>query len=134
MRNKLVLWLMLLLVGFLAGFIPQYSKSHRIEQNVSALKDELGRCRSSQQLSSLRNTAALMYLEATEKNYGNSSSYASSFFEQAQNLAGTTQEEGLRRQLQDILQVRDQITADLAKGNAAVVSEMQPILHKLFHE
>ena len=33
--------------------------------------------------------------------------------------------------LREILAVRDQITADLAKGDAAVVSEMQPLLLKV---
>lgn len=37
----------------------------------------------------------------------------------------------LRNVLREILELRDQITADLAKGNAAVVSEMLPLLLKV---
>jgi hypothetical protein len=131
MRNKLRLWLILLIVGFLAGFIPQYSRSRQLVQKVSALTGQLEQCRSAEQLSQLRDTAALMYLEATQKNYGTSSGYASSLFEQAQRLSNNTQDEAIRNLLQETLAMRDQITADLAKGNDAVVSEMQPILSKL---
>jgi hypothetical protein len=52
-------------------------------------------------------------------------------FDQAQSLAGTTEDGGIRSLLRDILAQRDQITADLAKGNDAAVAEMQPILSRL---
>lgn len=131
MRNKLVLWLILLLVGFLAGFIPEYFKSHRLEQDVAALNGQLKACRSAEQLSQLRATATLMYLQATQKNYGTSGDYAGRFFDEAQHLANNTQDEALRNLLREILATRDQITADLAKGDAAAVSEMQAILSEV---
>jgi hypothetical protein len=37
----------------------------------------------------------------------------------------------LRNLLRDTLATRDQITADLAKGDAAALSEIQPVLSKL---
>jgi len=131
MRNNLILWLSLFIVGFLAGFIPQYSRAHRLEQEVSASTSQLETCRFAEQLSQLRDAATLMYLEATQKNYGTSGDDASHFFDQAQRLASSTQDETLRSVLREILAVRDQITADLAKGDAAVVSEMQPLLLKV---
>ena len=131
MRNKIVVWLIVLIVGFLAGFIPQYFKSHQLEQKVSALTSEVDACRSAEQLSQLRATATLMYLEATQKNYGTSGDYAGRFFDQAQRLASSAQDEALRNLLREILATRDQITTDLAKGDAAVVSQMQPVVSKV---
>ena len=131
MRNRVVLWLVLIIMGFLAGFIPEYFKSHRLQQNVSTLTGQLEACRSAEQLSQLRATATLMYLEVTQKNYGTSGEYAGRFFDQAQRLANNTQDEALRNRLREILAARDQTTADLAKGDAAVVSEMQTILSKV---
>ena len=133
MRNKLVLWLILLIVGFLVGFLPQYFRSRQLEQKVSAQAGQLEACRSAEQLSQLRDMAALMYLEATQKNYGTSGNYAGRFFDQAQRLANSTQDEALRDLLREILATRDQVTADLAKGDAASVSEVQPILSKVEH-
>ena len=34
MRNNLIVWPILLIAGFLAGFIPQHSKANRLEQKV----------------------------------------------------------------------------------------------------
>lgn len=128
MRNRLVIWSILLIVGFLIGFTPQYARSHRLQQNVSAMDGQLAKCRSAEQLSQLRSTATLMYLEATQKNYGTSGNYAGRLFDQAQHLASDTQNEALRNSLREILTARDQITAGLAKGDDAVVPAMQKIL------
>ena len=50
MRPKLVLWSLLLLAGFLIGFILQYSRLRRVQQELSASTKQLGSCQSSQQL------------------------------------------------------------------------------------
>ena len=131
MRNTLILWLSLLVAGFLAGFVPQYLRSHRLEQKVSASTAQIEACRFAEQLSQLRDAAALMYLEATQKNYGTSGDDANRFFDQAQRLADGMQDEPLRNLLREILALRDQIIAGLAKGDAGVVSEMQPMLLKV---
>jgi hypothetical protein len=131
MRNHLILWLSLLVAGFLGGFIPQYSRAHRFEQEVSTSTADLETCRIAEQLSQLRDAATLMYLEATQKNYGTSGDDANHFFDQAQRIATSTQDETLRNTLREILATRDQVIAGLAKGDAAVVSEMQPVLLKL---
>jgi hypothetical protein len=131
MRNNLIVWPILLIAGFLAGFIPQHSKANRLEDKVSASTVQIEGCQFSEQLYQLRDAAALMYLEATQKNYGTSGDDANRFFDQAQRLANSTQDEALRNLLGGILSMRDRIIADLAKGDAAVVSEMQPILSKV---
>jgi hypothetical protein len=131
MRNNLIVWPILLIVGFLAGFIPQYSKANRLEQRVSASTAQIEASQRSEQLSQLRDAATLMYLEATQKNYGTSGEDANRFFDQAQRLANSTQDEALRNLLGGTLTMRDRIIADLANGDAAVVSEMQPILAKV---
>lgn len=133
MRNKLVLWLILLVVGFLGGFIPQYSRSRTLNETLTVSKAQLDACRSGDQLSELRDTAALMYLEATQK-YGTSAGYATRFFDQVQRLLSNSKDETLRGMLRDLSAGRDQITADLAKGDAGVVSEMQPLLSKVLQD
>ena len=131
MRNKILLWSLLLIGGFLSGFIPEYSKSHRLAHIAAEASGQLEQCQSSEQVSQLRDTAALMYLEATRKNYGTSAAYAARFFDQAQQLMSSTKDEALRGVLRELLAKRDQVTADLAKGDAGVISEMQPILSKV---
>ena len=128
MRHKLVLWFLLLLTGFLIGFILQYSRLQRVQQELSASTKQLGSCQSSQQLSQLRDTATMMYLEAVQKNYGKAGEYSKEVFDQAQQIASSTEDAALRNLLRDTLATRDQITADLAKGDATALSEIQSTL------
>jgi hypothetical protein len=79
MRRKLVLWLVLLIAGFLAGFILQYTKLQRVQQELFASTKQLGSCQSSEQLSLLRDTATMMYLDAVQKNYGKAGEYSKEF-------------------------------------------------------
>jgi hypothetical protein len=131
MRSKLVLWFLLLLAGFLVGFILQYSSLHRVQQELSASTKQLGSCQSSQQLARLRDTATMMYLEVVQKNYGKAGEYSKQVFDQAQQIASITEDPALRNLLRDALATRDQITADLAKGDAAALSEIQLVLSKI---
>ena len=131
MRSKLVLWFLLLLAGFLVGFILQYSRLQRVQQELSASTKQLGSCQSSQQLAQLRDTATMMYLEVVQKNYGKAGEYSREVFDQAQQIANSTEDSALRNLLRDTLATRDQVTADLAKGDAAALSETQLVLAKL---
>ena len=131
MRSKLVLWSLLLMGGFLAGFILQYARLHRVQEELSASSKQLVSCQSSEQLSQLRVTATMMYLEAVQKNYGLAGQHAKEFFDQAQRIVSGTADLALRNLLRDTLATRDQLTADLAKGDAAALSEIQLVLSKL---
>jgi hypothetical protein len=64
MRHKLVLWFLLVFVGFLVGFQTAAGTA-----GLSASTKQLGSCQSSQQLSRLRDTATIMYLEVVQKNW-----------------------------------------------------------------
>ena len=131
MRRNLVLWFVLLLAGFLTGYILQYARMKRVQQELSASAKQLELCRSGEELSHLRDTATMMYLEATQKNYGKAGEYSKEFFDQAQRIVSSTEDPVLRNLLHDILATRDQTTANLAKGDAAAVSEIQQVVSKL---
>ena len=131
MRRKLVLWFLLLIAGFLAGFILEYARLQRLRDELSSSTKQLVSCQSSEQLSHLRHTATMMYLEALQKNYGSAGEHSKEFFDQAQRIVSSTEDPALRNLLRETLATRDQITGDLAKGDANVLSEMQPILSKL---
>jgi len=131
MRRKLVLWLVLLIAGFLVGFILQYAKLQRVQQELLASTKQLGSCRSSEQLALLRDTATMMHLEAMQKNYGKAGEYSKEFFDQAQRIVSSTEDPALGNLLRDILATRDQITADLAKGDAGALSEIQLVVFKV---
>ncbi len=131
MQRKLVLWFVLLIVGFLAGFILQYARLQQVQQELSASTKQLGSCQAGEQLSQLRDTATAMFLEAVQKNYGKAGEDSKEFFDQAQRIQSSTGDPALRNLLRDTLATRDQITADLAKGDAAALSEIQAIVSKI---
>jgi hypothetical protein len=131
MRHKLVLWFVLLIAGFLVGFILPYARLQRLQKELSASTRQLGSCQSSEQLSQLRDKATMMYLEAVQKNYGLAGEYSKEFFDQAQRIVSSTEDLALRNLLRDTLATRDQITGDLAKGDAAALAEIRPMLSKL---
>jgi hypothetical protein len=131
MRRKLVLWLVLLIAGFLVGFILQYARLQRVQQELLASAKQLASCRSSEQLALLRDTATMMHLEAMQKNYGKAGEYSKEFFDQAQRIVSSTEDPALGNLLRDILATRDQITADLAKGDAGALSEIQLVVSKV---
>ena len=72
-----------------------------------------------------------MYIATSQLNYGNASGYAAQFFDQAQALAGSTADAGLRSTFTEIVNSRGKITDDLSKGNAGVLAEMQPLVMKV---
>ena len=72
-----------------------------------------------------------MYLEVVEKHYGKAGEYSREVFDQAQQIGSSTEDPALRNLLRDTLAARDQITAALAKGDVAALSEIQPVLSKL---
>ena len=131
MRRELALWFVLLIAGFLTGLILQYARLQRVQQQLSASTKQLGSCQSTEQLSQLRDTATMMYLEVVQKNYGKAGEHAKDFFDQAQRIGSSTEDSALQNLLRDTLATRDQVTADLAKGDAAALSEIQPLLSKL---
>ena len=131
MSRKLVLWFVLLIVGFLTGFILQYARLQQAQQELSASTKQLGFCQAGEQLSQLRDTSTAMFLEALQKNYGKAGEDSKEFFDQAQRIQSSTGDPALRNLLRDTLATRDQITADLAKGDAAALSEIQALLSKI---
>ena len=131
MGRKFILWFVLLIAGFLAGFLLQYARLQRAQQELAASANQLVSCQAGEQSSQLRDTATLMYLETVQKNYGKAGEYSKEFFDQAQRVVSSTEDPALRNVLHDTLAARDQMTADLAKGDAAALSEIQPVLSKL---
>ncbi len=122
--RKFVTWLVVFVAGLLVGFVPQYWKAH-------GLSKELSSCTATEDLARVRQEAALTYISASQLNYGVASGYAQSFFSDAQKLQAATTDASVKDLLAQTLASRDKITSDLAKGDAAVVGELQPLVLKL---
>lgn len=128
MKNKLIVWAVLLGVGFLAGFVPQFVKCSRLEAELQGARQELVACGERMRLSEYRDLAAQIYLEAARKNYGLAAEAATRFFQGLREHAGETADAELKRRLEEILRLRDGVTAGLAKAEPAVMASLEQLL------
>jgi hypothetical protein len=131
-KTYLILGATLLAVGFALGFIPQYRHASEAAGRLQTCSAELSSCQFAQRLAVLRDLAALAFLEASRKNYGLAADHASRFFTEVERVLPQTTEERLRSSLQELLQRRDSITAGLARGDTAVLEELQTQLLSLY--
>jgi hypothetical protein len=123
MKNKAVISAIVLVVVFLAGFVPQYAKVNRLEA-------ELLQARLESSSAELRDLAGLAYIQASQRNYGIAAETASRFFSRVREAANQTSNANARKTYEDLLVSRDKIAAQLAKGDAGVMGDLQDLFVK----
>ncbi len=123
MRNKTVVAAIALLAVFLVGFVPQYVKANRLNAELRQSRQEMAGAQT-------RDLIGLAYVQANQKNYGLAAETSGRFFSRVREMANQTQDAASRKTLEDLLALRDRITAELAKGDAAVMGDLQELFVK----
>jgi hypothetical protein len=123
MKNKTIVAAIALIAVFLVGFVPQYVKVNRLE-------NELRQFRQAAAGAELRDLIGFAYFQASQKNYGLAAETSSHFFNRVREVANQTQDANRRKGLEDLLALRDSVTAALAKGDAAVMGDLQQLIVK----
>ena len=123
MTNKIIVVDVLLVVVFLLGFVPQYVKASRLEAELRQSRDAFAGV-------DLRDLIGLAYLQSNQKNYGLAATTTGQYFNRVREVANGTQDASRRKSLEDLLAPRDRITAELAKGDAAVIGDLQDLFVK----
>ena len=121
--SKIIVVVVLLLVAFSAGFLPQYAKVRRLE-------GELGAARQENSFAQLRDLAGLAYLQASQKDYGLAGGTTTRFFDRTREAVNQTPEASRKKTLEDLLNLRDQITGELARGDPGALNDLQTLLVK----
>ena len=121
--NKAIIVAIVLVVVFLIGFVPQYLK-------VNDLETELRQARQANTSAELRDLAGLAYFQANQKNYGIAAGTVQRFFNRVREVANQTPDANARKSYEDLLITRDKITAELAKGDAGVMGDLQELFVK----
>jgi len=132
MKNKLILWAVLLAVGFLIGFIPQFRTRLQLESKLAEANAASEAARLGSRQSAMRDSISLAYLEATRRNYGTAAEHAGSFFNQVRDLSDQAGNTELKQPLQSLLESRDAVTTALAQGDASATDYLQDLLLKTF--
>jgi hypothetical protein len=123
MKNRIIVGAVLLIVVFLAGFLPSYVKANRLE-------NELRQARREHRMAQLRDFACLAYIQASQKDYGLAAGTTTRFFDHTREAANQAPDASFRKPLEDLLILRDPITAELAKGDPGVLSDLQALVVK----
>ena len=123
MKNRIIVVIILLIIVFLAGFVPQYMKAKRLENDLSLAKQENA-------LAQLRDLAALAFVQATQKNYGLAAGTSKQFFIRTREAANQAPDANGRKALDDLLASQDKITAELAKGDPEALGDLQGLFEK----
>ncbi len=126
MRTKLILFFVLIAIAFAVGFYINYSRIGLLQHEVQQAQNQANSMQTQLQYCQLRDLAGLTFLEAERQNYGLAGKYAKSYFNQAQELAKSSSG-STAQSFQKLLTQRDEITADLAKGDAAVVPKLETL-------
>jgi hypothetical protein len=123
MNNRIVVVITLLIVAFLAGFVPQYLNVKRLENDLSAARQENA-------LAQLRDLAALSFVQVSQKNYGLAAETSTRFFTRTREVANGLPDANKRKVLEDVLAFQDSVTARLARGDPAVLDDLQELFEK----
>ena len=113
----------LIITAFLAGFIPSSVKARRVENELRQVREE-------NRMVQLRDLAGLAYLQASQKNYGLAAGTCTGFFQHIREAANQARRSGSRETLEGLLAGQERITAELAKGDAAVLSDLETLSAK----
>ncbi len=114
MKNKAIVAAAVLVAVFLIGFLPQFLKANRAERELHQLRQKVAD-------SELRDLASLAYLQASQKNFGLASETAGRFFGKVREVAAG------RKAVEDLASSRDKLTAELARGDAAAIGDLQDL-------
>ena len=116
---------------FLGGFLPQYQRASQAAQENRQLQTQLEVSRQAEAISSFRNRAALLYIEAARSNFSVAAGMASKDFTDMRSYADGTTDAGLKQGLNDILTSRDAIIGGLAKADPAVTAQLQDMFLRM---
>jgi hypothetical protein len=121
--NRAIVVIILLIVAFLAGFVPQYTRVKRLESDLSAARRENA-------LAQLRDLAGLAFVQASQKNYGLAAGTSKQFFKAAHDVVNRAPDSNGRKALEDLLAPEDKITAELAKGDPEALGDLEILFEK----
>lgn len=111
----------LLLGGFLLGFVPQFRKASALRNELRGRDERIARIEREASLSRARDLASLLYLELTRRNYGIAAQQCCCLFYLVRTMRSDSAPE-LRTVLERVLSHREAVTAGVVKSDPAALS------------
>jgi hypothetical protein len=131
-RLHIGLWLILLIGGFLLGFVPEYRKNRDLQIQLEAPQKAMNALKRQIQAGELRDAAGLMFLELSRENYGLAREHATEYQNSLKALISQTQDETLKKSLEELSAAQESLTTSLIAPNAASLMAAQTLLLRTF--
>jgi hypothetical protein len=132
MKGHITLWIVLLVGGFLVGFVPEYLKNRELRNSLESPQKTIDALRLEVQMGEVRDLAGLMLLELSRQNYGLARDYSAEYYNRIKDAVDAVQDEGTKRSLEELANTRDSLTTSLAAANPTSLTAAQPIVSKTF--
>ena len=131
-RSRVILWLVLLIGAFLAGYVPEYLKNVDLRTQLENPRKMIDALKLQLQLSELRDLASLMLVEVSRENYGLARDRAGQYYSRLNEVIESVQDQAMKTSLQELATTRDSVTAALATPSPASLTAIQPVVLKTF--
>ncbi len=116
--------------GYLAGFIPQYSRIRDMRTQQEADHNRVQTLEAEAKLDKATGLASAMFIDAVNKNYGTASARATEFFNHVRSIMDEPVTPEQHATLEWMLGQRDAVISALAKPDPAVQAQIQQILER----
>lgn len=117
----------LVVAAFLLGFVPQYLKGKALDNQLSAVQQQLNSEREKSKMDELGLLSGRVYLEASLRNYGLASQYSAKFFDRVQAMTNQPSDSNRQSFLQETLAQRGAVTGGLAQGDPGTLAAVQAL-------
>jgi hypothetical protein len=126
------LWVVLLVGGFLLGFIPEYSKIRELQTQLESPQKTIDELKVQIQMGELRDAVGLMYLELSRQNFGLARDDASAYYNKLKDLISETNDPALKKSLTELAATQEALTGSLATASANSMTLAQSIVLRTF--
>lgn len=116
--KRFLIALAVLAVVFLAGFVPKYLENRTLQARVAEAQDR-------HRISALHSELGMILIEIQQRNFGIAKDRATRFFNDVRQAVSTVEDAALRKQLQPILERRDEIVSDLTAVNPEIEAKLR---------
>jgi|SRR5689334_2524053 hypothetical protein len=128
----LALWVILLVGGFLLGFVPEYRKNRELAAQLESPLKTIDALKLQLDLGELRDDVGLMLLELSRQNYGLARDHASTYYSKLNDLISESRDESLKKSLTELSATRDSLMMSLSTATSNSLTAAQPIVLRTF--
>ena len=128
----LALWVILLVGGFLLGFVPEYRKNRELAAQLESPLKTIDALKLQLDLGELRDDVGLMLLELSRQNYGLARDHASTYYSKLNDLISESPDESLKKSLTELSATRDSLMVSFVTATSNSLTAAQPIVLRTF--